>query len=175
MSVEVRRIRVDEGLRLRALRLQALADAPLAYGSTLAREQAFEEAVWHERAREGAAGGRYVTYVAEEGTRLCGLATGMVDEEHGCRLALVGMFVDPAVRGRRIGASLADAVAGWARERGAERLYLGVNAKNEAAIRLYRRCGFRPTGRRDPLEHTPTETVLEMVRDVRGPAYPDER
>jgi ribosomal protein S18 acetylase RimI-like enzyme len=66
-------------------------------------------------------------------------------------------------------------VAGWARERGAERLYLGVNAKNEAAIRLYRRCGFRPTGRQDPLEHTPTETVLEMVRDVRGPAYPDER
>jgi GNAT superfamily N-acetyltransferase len=166
MIIEIRRVRPDEGLRVRALRLQALADTPLAYGSTLAQEQAFDDAVWHERARRGAAGVDRVTYVAEEGERWVGLVTGIADEEKGSRLTLVGMFVEPAARGRGVGAALVEAVTGWARERGATHLYLGVTATNHAAIRLYRRCRFRPTGQREPLEHTPTETELEMVRDL---------
>ncbi|MFD0888109.1 GNAT family N-acetyltransferase [Streptosporangium algeriense] len=32
--------------------------------------------------------------------------------------------------------------ARWARERGAERLYLQVERDNEAALRLYTRAGF---------------------------------
>ncbi len=46
----IRRIRSDEGPKLRALRLHALAEAPTAFGSTLAVEQAFSDAVWRERA-----------------------------------------------------------------------------------------------------------------------------
>ena len=53
MGHGVRRVRPDEGLRLRALRLRALADAPWAFGSTFAREQAFAESVWHERTAQG--------------------------------------------------------------------------------------------------------------------------
>jgi GNAT superfamily N-acetyltransferase len=166
MTVEVRRVRPDEGLRVRALRLQALADTPLAYGSTLAQEQAFDDAVWHERARHGAAGVNRITYVAEEGERWVGLVTGVCDEPNGPRFTLHGMFVEPAARGRGVGAALVGAVTGWARERGATRLYLGVTSTNHPAIRLYHRCGFRPTGQREPLRHTPAETVLEMVRDV---------
>ena len=172
MSVRIRRVRPDEGLRVRALRLQALADAPLAYGSTVAREQAFDDTVWHERARDGAAGVDRVTFVAEDKNRWVGLVTGMVDETMGSRFALVGMFVEPAARGQGIGAALVDAVADWARGRGAPHLYLGVTATNQGAIRLYHRCGFRPTGGREPLGHTPTETVLEMVRDVPGREAP---
>jgi len=52
--MEIRRIRADEGLRLKALRLRALADSPMAFGSTLAREQAYPDALWHERAATGA-------------------------------------------------------------------------------------------------------------------------
>ena len=55
-AVEIRRIRADEGLRLKALRLRALADAPMAFGSNLAREEAFADATWHERASGGASG-----------------------------------------------------------------------------------------------------------------------
>lgn len=172
MSVRARRVRPDEGLRLRALRLRALADTPLAYGSTLARERAFDDAVWHERARDGAAGVNRVTFVAEEGERWVGLVTGMIDESNGSRFTLVGMFVEPAARGRGVGAALVDAVTDWARERGAAQLYLGVTSTNDAAVRLYHRCGFRPTGQREPLRHTPAETVLEMVRDVPGREAP---
>ena len=121
----IRLIRPDEGLRLRALRLRALADAPWAFGSTLAREEAFTEAVWQERAVRGATGEHGVTYVAEDGDRWVGIVTGLVDDADGPRLEVVGMFVEPVARGRGVGAALLEAVASWARRRGAARLRLG--------------------------------------------------
>jgi GNAT superfamily N-acetyltransferase len=170
MTPIVRRIRPDEGLRLRGLRLRALADAPLAFGSTLAREEAFAEDVWQERAARGAKGEDLVTYVAEEGERWIGLATGILRDPDGPRLEprleLVGMFVEPAARGRGVGAALVETVCAWARDRGMARLYLWVTSTNQAALPLYRRSGFRATGRSQPLDHTPSLSELEMVRDV---------
>ena len=115
MSPIVRRVRPDEGLRLRALRLRALADAPSAFGSTLAREEAFADAVWQERAGAGRAGVDRVTYVAEEGERWVGMVTGMSTSRTDPASTLVGMFVEPAARGRGVGAALVEAVAEWAR------------------------------------------------------------
>ena len=147
-------------------RLRALADAPLAFGSTLAREEAFADDVWRERATRGAAGDDQVTYVAEAGDRWLGMATGLVDGADASRIDLVGMFVEPAVRGRGIGRALVDAVAAWARARGAARLCLWVTSTNDAAIALYQRCGFRPTGRSKPLDHAPALSEVHMVRDL---------
>ena len=161
----IRRIRPDEGLRLRALRLRALADAPWAFGSTLAREEAFTEAVWQERAVRGATGEHGVTYVAEEGDRWVGIC----DRPRGCGqacLEVVGMFVEPVARGRGVGAALLESVASWARSRGAARLRLWVTSTNGAALRLYRRCGFTPTGKTKPLDHTPSISECEMVREL---------
>jgi GNAT superfamily N-acetyltransferase len=162
----VRRIRPDEGLRLRTLRLRALADAPLAFGSTFAQEEAFSDEVWGERATHGAAGEDRVTYVAEYGDRWIGMATGLVDGPDESRLGLVGMFVEPDARGLGIGVALVEAVVGWARLRGAGRLCLWVTATNRPAIALYQRCGFRPTGKHKPIDHTPSLSEIQMVRDL---------
>jgi GNAT superfamily N-acetyltransferase len=162
VSPGVRRIRPDEGRRLRALRLRALADAPWAFGSTLAQEQAFAANVWDERAAQGAAGHTAVTYVAEDGDRWIGMATGLVASAEPARLDLVGMFVEPAARGRGVGTALVEAMLAWARARGAARLYLWVTTTNGPAIALYRRTGFRPTGATKPLDHTPALLEQEM-------------
>jgi len=166
MTVEVRRIRPDEGLRLRALRLRALADAPLAFGSTLAKEEAYPDDVWHERARHGAAGDDRVTYVVADEDRWIGMATGLADGAEASRPTLVGMFVEPPERGQGVGAALVEAVISWARGRGATHLGLWVTSTNRPALALYHRCGFRQTGGTKPLEHTPSVTEVQMVREL---------
>ena len=169
ISLEVRQIRAGEGLQLRALRLHALADAPTAFGSTLAREEAFPESVWHERAAGGAGSGDRITFVAEQDGQWVGLATGLAEDPEDPKPSgpeLVGMFVGRTARCHGVGAMLVEGVAAWARARGAARLSLWVFSSNEPAIALYRKCGFRPTGETKPLARTPTLAELRMVRDL---------
>jgi RimJ/RimL family protein N-acetyltransferase len=167
--VDIRRIRADEALELRALRLRALSEAPTAFGSTLAREQAFPELAWHERAAGAASGVARATFVAEDAGRWVGMATGVArhpdDLQHSP--ILIGMFVDATQRGRGVGAALVERVTEWARTLGAEKLYLWVTSTNRAAIALYERCGFRRTAETRPLEHTPSLVEALMVRSLR--------
>jgi GNAT superfamily N-acetyltransferase len=55
---------------------------------------------------------------------------------------LAKMAVTPACQGRGIGALLGQAVIGFARSAGAERLFLLTNSRLTGAIRLYERLGF---------------------------------
>jgi len=145
----------------------------MAFGSTLAREEAFPEHVWHERAAGGACGDERATFIAERDGQWIGLATGLAADPDGSGPVLVGMFVEPAERGRRVGVALVEAVTAWARAHGATRLSLWATSTNARAIALYERCGFRPAGETKPLAHTPSLTELRMVRDL-GPARSDQ-
>jgi GNAT superfamily N-acetyltransferase len=109
---------------LRAIRLRALADAPTAFGSTLAQEESFPERVWHERAARGAVADDLVTFIAERDGLWIGLATGLAEDPDGSGPVLAGMFVDPDERGHGVGRGLVEAVAAWARASGATCLYL---------------------------------------------------
>jgi GNAT superfamily N-acetyltransferase len=162
---KVRRLRCDEGLRLRELRLTALARAPKAFGSTLERERRFAPEVWHERASAGAAGLLSITVVAEGADRWLGMATGLVGhaETQTRGPILVGMFVDEGMRQCGIGKALVDSVKSWARAGGHDTLNLWVVSTNTPALALYRRCGFLATGRSRPVAHTPELMELHML------------
>jgi RimJ/RimL family protein N-acetyltransferase len=78
-----------------------------------------------------------------------GQLIGMIHIEvsrHG--FAELGMLVDRGWRGRGAGAALVAAAIDWARGHGLHKLSLEVFAHNEAAIALYRKCGFIEEGRR---------------------------
>jgi len=167
--VEIRRIRADEGLELKALRLRALAEAPLAFGSSLAREEAFAESMWHQRASGAASGSARATFIAVNVGRWVGMATGVARHEDGPEHSpmLVGMFVDTSQRGRGVGAALVERVTEWARALGAKSLHLWATSTNRPAIALYERCGFTLTGQSRPLEHTPSLREVAMVRELR--------
>jgi len=63
------------------------------------------------------------------------------------------IVVDPAHRGRGIGAMLLDAAIGVLREHGAPRVVLSTADRNEAAQRLFEKAGFR-------------RTMIEMTREI---------
>jgi len=144
----------------------------MAFGSTLAREEAFTDDIWHGRAAGGASGADRVTFIAEHDGQWVGLASGLAadpDEPDNVEPLLVGMFVEATERGRGVGAALVAAVVAWARARGATSLYLWVTATNDSAIALYDQCGFRRTGEQKPLGHSPSFAEVRMVRDLRRP------
>ena len=101
---------------MRDLRLRALQDAPLAFGSTYAREAAFDPELWEQRTHENAEGERSIAFVLEP---WAGMAVGATRDDEPGVAHLYGMWVAPEARGAGAGRALVDAVIAWAGERGA--------------------------------------------------------
>lgn len=141
---------------VRDVRLRALKDAPDAFGSTYAREEAFTEDDWIRRL----VGENSVTFLGRLGDRTVGLVGGWRD---GAGVELVSMWVDPAARGEGVAKPLVDAVVTWATAIGEQRVHLWVTVGNDAARRLYERCGFVDTGERQPLPSNPELTEVGMA------------
>jgi ribosomal protein S18 acetylase RimI-like enzyme len=136
---EVRLLAADDWMELRDARLAALAEAPYAFSSTVAREQEFTESRWRERAGSGR------TFAAWDGGTIVGLATGLPEDG---QWQLVGMWVSPKVRGTGIADQLVAAVCELASQSGFTSVRLWVTEVNDRARAFYRRLGFAPTGGR---------------------------
>jgi GNAT superfamily N-acetyltransferase len=150
---------------MRELRLQALADTPEAFGATLAESVARTDDEWRARFVPRP-GGVNVVEVDENGS-FVGMASGFVADESPDVAYLVGMFVIPERRGSGIGRRLVGAVESWAVELGLRRVELEVNPAVPAAVQLYERCGFHPTGVTRALPDRPEITVVELVKELR--------
>src|SRR5215470_13675348 len=120
-EITVRRVRAQEWEWLRVIRLRALADTPMAFGSTLANEQRQPDEFWHSRAAGGAADHDRATFIAERDGVWVGIGTCVLEEGGaGTRPAWIfGMWVEPAVRRQGTAQALLRGLAAWAQERGA--------------------------------------------------------
>lgn len=152
-----------DGPTLRAMRLAALTDAPTAFGSTLARESAWTDADWADRARERTDGTRSVTFIAWHGSHPVGISGGYVDPADPTLAHLVSMWVAPDARRTGISRRLVDAVLAWARSRGLRAVTLSVTVGNTAAERLYTRAGFTPTAHRYPHRGFPDLQMQDLI------------
>lgn len=156
---EVRRLAADDWAELRDARLEALADAPYAFQSTLAREQQFTEQTWRDRASSAS------TFAAWDGDAIVGLATGI---DQGGDWHLVGMWVSPKLRGPGVAGRLVSAVCGLAPQSGATSVTLWVTEENARARAFYRRLGFVPTGNRQLVwPEDPDRWEEELVLQLR--------
>lgn len=164
--MEIRRIRAGEGAEFRAVRLRALADAPRAYGSTLADSEKLPAEAWEERATRDAKAESNVMYVAVEDGRWYGLAGGYFPPEAEGTAELISVWVDPERRGTGVGAGLIESVIEWARGRGAARIQLWVTKENRYARRLYERAGFADTPETKPLRSNPSIEQSLMAREL---------
>lgn len=156
MNATVRLLDTEDWPRYRTVRLAALAESPSAFGSTLAREEAFGPDVWRDRlaARN--------TYLAEADGRPCG--TVAVIRSGPGAAEIVGMWVSPAARGSGAADLLVQAALGWAADHGLPQVHLWVAEGNPRAERLYARHGFQRTGALQPMRPGSEEKQFEMSR-----------
>jgi ribosomal protein S18 acetylase RimI-like enzyme len=160
-NLRIRLARREEWEEVRELRLRALADAPDAFGSTIEPEREYGEREWIEWI-EGWEGSTNALYVAAAGEAWVGMAVGSREGEDR-EAHLYGMWVDPAWRGRGVGASLVDEVLAWARSWGATSVALAVTESNTRAGAFYEHLGFADAGERQPLREG-SELVVRVLR-----------
>ncbi|WP_370942837.1 GNAT family N-acetyltransferase [Amycolatopsis sp. cg5] len=134
--IVLRELTSDDWAEWRELRLEALREAPEAFGSKLADWLDAPEPRWR---------GRLVdvpfNVLAEYEGKPAGMASGSALDESGT-VQLLSMWVAPFARGQGVADALLEAVVEWARGVGAARVGLLVYEANARAAALYRRQGF---------------------------------
>jgi GNAT superfamily N-acetyltransferase len=160
----VRRFQPHEWQLYRQLRLAALRDAPDAFGSTLAREEAFPEQEWITRLAVGTASPLSHPIVAEDDAgRAVGLGWVRIEPTDTSTATLYQVWIHPDARRRHIGSALLASAVRWAREAGARAMELHVVIGPDSAIAFYHRGGFVESGECSPLRPG-SERVQQPMR-----------
>ena len=152
-GIVVRALSADEWRTWRDIRLRSLADAPEAFGSTLAREQGFTESDWLRWLRG-------ISVLATVEGVPAALGGGFRVRDGWMRV--VAMWTDPAYRRRGLAVRVLDVVVAAARAEG-RRLVLDVAQGNSAARTAYERYGFVATGESEPIRKGTTARADLMV------------
>ncbi|GIF09490.1 hypothetical protein Asi03nite_70280 [Actinoplanes siamensis] len=150
---------------MRALRLEMLADSPLAFLETLAQAAARSHEGYRRRLGMAAEGPQLAQFVADPGDGpLLGHAGGTEIPEEPLVTVVFSVYLTPASRGGKMLASLVETVADWSTAAGRHELMLEVVVGNGRAVRAYEKLGFEDTGVRLPHPTVPVLTQLQMRR-----------
>ncbi len=141
-AITLRLVGVNDWPLWRKLRLQALEEAPYAFGSRLADWQGEGDAEMRWRTRLWTVP---VNIIAELNETAVGMVSATAPTQDGT-VELISMWVAPIARGHGVGDSLVRAVLESARERQASRVALAVFEGNKRAASLYWRHGFVTVG-----------------------------
>jgi ribosomal protein S18 acetylase RimI-like enzyme len=141
-EINLRTLNADDWRLWRELRLEALAEAPYAFGSTLADWQGpnDSETRWRGRLSDVP-----LNLIAEWRKTPAGMASATTPDGDAS-VELISMWVAPFARGHGVGDSLVAAILDWAREQRASRVVLAVFVTNDRASTFYRRHGFQEVG-----------------------------
>jgi predicted GNAT family acetyltransferase len=161
MNAVIRRIAPTDAARARALRLEMLADAPLAFITTLAEAAERPHADYAGFVARCSDGTQNAIFVAEATGRIVGQAGGATHPSSKEKTMLYAVYVSPQFRGCGLLGGLVDAVAAWSRDAGRPTLELEVVTSNVRARNAYQRLGFEPTG--DPVPHPAFPVMSEQV------------
>jgi GNAT superfamily N-acetyltransferase len=163
-SYTVRPLTAHEWQQYRQIRLRSLADAPDAFGSTLAAEKDRPDDVWATRLLLATSSGKDRPLIAEiSGIKnaFAGLLWAKEDATDTSVVNIFQVWVAPEYRGQGMAAALLRAAILWARSRRAKLVQLGVTCGDSAAMRLYLREGFQAVGVPEPLR--PDSALLEQT------------
>lgn len=141
--MNVERLNATHAQSYRALMLEAYAAHPESFTSS-AEERALLPLSWWEERLTGADDAPSVVFGAVDDGGLAGAVGVLYESRDKLRhsATIFGMYVAPAKRNGGIGQALVDAAVDHARTRAVKNVQLSVTEGNDAAERLYARCGF---------------------------------
>lgn len=159
--LEIKPILPEDWPVLKDVRLRALADAPEAFGTTLAQAQAYSDFEWQARAR------RFSEPPAATGciAYLDGVPSGMAcayGSEGPQAAGMTSFWVAPEAQGQGIADALVTLIAKWATAQGFAVLEAGVVEDNHWAVAFYKRVGFVETGQSEPFRGDPSKRIIGM-------------
>ncbi|MGH3498776.1 MAG: GNAT family N-acetyltransferase [Nocardioidaceae bacterium] len=173
MTIELQVLTPEDWALWRQLRLAALAEAPQAFGSTLAEWSGVGDT--EERWRDRLSTVPFNVVARQDGVAV-GMASVVVDDEAQGRPELISMWVAPLSRGTGVSGTLISAVLGWAAVAHPGEVVLRVREDNARAAATYRRHGFVDAGRVDdpgpaaPVEHWMVRQSGSRVHPGHSPA-----
>jgi ribosomal protein S18 acetylase RimI-like enzyme len=165
-QITLRAMTAADASTIREIRLRALIDKPLAFGSTYAKESVLTDSEWLDKARRWTDPNLGAAFLAFDEDDCCGIVACFKDQQVAARVWLVSMWVAPQVRRRRIGERLVGEIERWAAKNGASQIMLHVTEGNTPAVELYRRCGFEFTCESIPHMHAAGLRELEMIKKL---------
>ena len=146
--MRIRKMVITDVARYRDLRLQALADSPTAFGSSVDEQREHDLETYIQRIP--APDSDNATFVAESADQRL---TGMIGFSRSPRVkmrhkgSIWSVYVEPAARGKGVSRALMDATIAHARQlEGLRLVVLNVVVTNFPAIRLYESYGFEIWG-----------------------------
>ena len=160
--IEIQVFRSDELQIWKKLRLEALADAPHAFGDTL--EEAKQRT---DKELEGSlldCDGKL--FIAKYDGFEVGMARVSRSPSDSSSSGLYSMWVSPSARSKGVGKALMNAALAWAGEAGVNDMVLYVTRGNDAAKRLYLASGFVETGELQPLRSNPNIQMEAMAKRI---------
>lgn len=166
MTITIRATQAEDWREVRDLRLEMLADQPMAFAESLQDALKLTEQDWRLRGACGQAdNGTSLVAVTGEGRWIGGMGCFFVE---GQEPLLVGVYVAPEYRGAMHGVAdaLLEAIKAWAGAWGSL-LRLDVHEDNLRARRFYLRRGFSFTGATKPYNLNPAQIELEMACPLR--------
>lgn len=141
-GIVITRLPIERWRDLKSLRLEALEQDELAFGSSSEEEARFDCNTWKERIPNA--------ILALDGETLIGMVSVSVQQrvKRGHVAGIYGMYVKPSYRGRGIGTMLLESALDFiSKKQGVVKAELSVSATQTPAFNMYKKMGFETAGR----------------------------
>ncbi len=126
------------------IRLEALKKSPDSFLSSFEEEDKTPDDMWAKQLENSL---KFGYFINDEIVGCCGLLIEKAAKiSHTATLS--SMYVKDDFRGSSVGLALVNFVKDYAKENHIKHLYLGCNAQNLGAVKLYKKCGFKVYGTR---------------------------
>lgn len=161
MSIKIVKAELSDVNRLRELRLQALADAPYAFGSDHKIESEKPTDYWES----------YITktnwcFALADGQDIGLLAVDIADEDRGSDCWLSSWWLADSFRGKGVPKLMLDWLDDLCISKGWQKQGLGVWPENERAIAAYLKLGFVRGEKPLQSRSRPDKMYLPMYRNL---------